>query len=221
MSELDIGALFDLHLPNVADRIADLGGTARRPAVRALPRVRPGARRRRDGHAGRRAGAEPPAARRVRAGRGGQLRAARRRGGGHRPRGSYDGLGRRRTTDSATGSTAQGRDRGPAPWESYVDDPSEVADRRPAYRGRLAARLTRGLSQSSQRPGGAPRKSSSGMPPGPTVSDRGAAMRAPERRCRRCPGMAARTSIASGADCERMSCPAAPPSRRRRSPSRQ
>src|SRR5437868_15405866 len=30
--QLDLGALFDVHLPNVADRIADLGGTPAGPS---------------------------------------------------------------------------------------------------------------------------------------------------------------------------------------------
>jgi AraC family transcriptional regulator len=42
-------------------------------------------------------------------------------------RGSYDGL-----PDAYDGLHewihAQGRDEGPGPWESYVDDPAEVGD---------------------------------------------------------------------------------------------
>ena len=51
MNELDLAALFDEHLPNIAHRLADMGIE---PAARrtALPRVRPGARRRRDRHPG-------------------------------------------------------------------------------------------------------------------------------------------------------------------------
>ena len=47
MEALDLSVLFDEHLPNIAHRLADLG-VARRTAVRSLPPVRPGRRRRRD-----------------------------------------------------------------------------------------------------------------------------------------------------------------------------
>jgi effector-binding domain-containing protein len=127
--ELDLGALFDLHLPNVADRIADLGGTPSGPSygryhefgperadvemgipvVAPVANVRPLA----ECEAGEVGNSELP---------GGRAAVTVHEG-------SYDGLkdtyARLRDWIEAQGLVA-----GAGPWESYVTDPSEVTDPR-------------------------------------------------------------------------------------------
>jgi len=125
--ELDIGALFDRWFPEVVDRLSDLGGVPSGPPYAryhqfgpegtdiefGLPVEQPVANLRpvaetEDGEIG---ASELP---------GGELAVTVHRG-------SYDGLAA--TYERLDGWIhAQGREHGPAPWESYVDDPSEVAD---------------------------------------------------------------------------------------------
>jgi AraC family transcriptional regulator len=127
MSDLDLGKLFDLHLPNVAHRIADLGGEAvgapygryhqwgpedvdveigipvRAPVanLRSLEEAEPGEA----------AASELP---------GGRAAVTVHRG-------TYDGLPQ--TYERLRGWIGQqGQQPSGAPWESYVDDPSEVED---------------------------------------------------------------------------------------------
>jgi AraC family transcriptional regulator len=122
-----LGELFDRHLPNIADRVADLGGTpAGAPFARyhhfspdsvdveiGIPVVAPVANLR------PLAEAEPGEV------AGGELPAGRVAITVHR--GSYDGLaGTYRRLEAWL--EAGGHAAGPAPWESYIDDPTEVED---------------------------------------------------------------------------------------------
>lgn len=122
-----LGELFDRHLPNIADRIADLGGTpAGAPFARyhlfsedsvdveiGIPVVAPVANLR------PLAEAEPGEV------AGGELPAGRAAITVHR--GSYDGLADTYRRLEAW-LEAAGHAAGPAPWESYIDDPTEVED---------------------------------------------------------------------------------------------
>jgi effector-binding domain-containing protein len=121
----DLAGLFDEHLPNIAHRLADMGVQPAGPpyaryhefgpenvdveigipTASPVPNVPPLA----DATAGEMASAELP---------GGQVAITVHRG-------SYDGLAAtyEQLHDWIHG---QGHEEGPAPWESYVDDPSEV-----------------------------------------------------------------------------------------------
>jgi AraC family transcriptional regulator len=125
MSELDLGVLFGEHLPNIAHRLADLGiepagapygryhefGPERAVAEIGIPTKAPASTLSPIATAadGELAQSELP---------GGEVAIAVHRG-------SYDGL-------PATYATLErwienkGRSAGGAPWESYVNDPSEV-----------------------------------------------------------------------------------------------
>ena len=127
MNELDLSELFDTHLPNIADQIANMGGSPTGapygryhefgpeqvdveigiPIAMPVGDLRPLAE------------AEP-----------GELGASELPGGRAAVlvhRGSYDGLGG--TYDGLHDWLhANGHEEGPGPWESYIDDPSEVED---------------------------------------------------------------------------------------------
>lgn len=127
MAELDLGELFDTQLPNVADRIADLGGeVAGAPYGRyhafgpegvdieiGIPVAAPVANLRAlvDCEPGEAGASELP---------GGRVAMAVHRG-------SYDGLGAAHD-QLAEWMREGGHAPGAAPWESYVDDPAGAED---------------------------------------------------------------------------------------------
>lgn len=127
MAELDLGRLFGEHLPNVAHGIADRGGEIAGPPYGRYHAWGPDAV---DVEIGVPVAAPIGDLRPLAECEPGEIGASGLPGGEAAVtvhRGSYDGL--REAYDRLhEWINAQGRDEGSGPWESYVDDPGEVAD---------------------------------------------------------------------------------------------
>jgi effector-binding domain-containing protein len=125
--DLDLGGLFDLHLPNVADRLADLGGTPAGPPYGryheygpqqadveiGIPVIEPVANLRplAECEPGEIGNSELP---------GGRAAVTVHAGGYDSLAATYDRL--------RDWIAAEGLEDAPGPWESYITDPSEVSD---------------------------------------------------------------------------------------------
>lgn len=127
MAELDLRALFDTHLPNVADRVADLGGMPAGPPYGRYHRFGPDVV---DVEIGFPVEAPIGTLRPLDECEPGEVGSSKLPGGAAAVTvvvGSYDRLAATydRLHDWIHG---QGRDEGSGPWESYIQDPGEFEE---------------------------------------------------------------------------------------------
>jgi effector-binding domain-containing protein len=125
--QLDVGALFGLHMANVADRIADLGGTPAGPPYARYHEFGP---ERADIEFGIPVASPVPNLRPLAECEPGEVGAGELPGGPAAitlHMGAYPGLGGAYERLQSW-IPAQGRTPGVAPWESYINDPTEVAE---------------------------------------------------------------------------------------------
>ena len=127
MEELDLAALFDEHLPNIAHRLGDMGIEPAGPPYGRYHEFGP---EKVDVEIGIPISAPAPNLRALADAEPGEMASSELPGGPAAVtvhRGSYDGL--KDVYDALhEWIHVQGHDEGPAPWESYVDDPSEVEE---------------------------------------------------------------------------------------------
>ena len=127
MTELNLAELFDTHLPNIADQIVNLGGE---PAGAPYGRYHQFGPEQVDVEIGIPVAAPVANLRPLAECEPGEM------GSSELPGGEAAVLVHRGPYDTLSGAYdqlhdwihSQGRDEGPGPWESYVDDPSEVSD---------------------------------------------------------------------------------------------
>ncbi|HEX3219376.1 MAG TPA: GyrI-like domain-containing protein [Candidatus Limnocylindria bacterium] len=127
ITEIDLGELFDFHLPNIADGIANRGGE---PAGAPYGRYHEFGPEQVDVEIGIPVSMPLAGLRPLGECEPGELGTSELPGGNAAVSvhlGPYDGLSTAydRLHDWIH---ANGHDEGPGPWESYIDDPSEVAD---------------------------------------------------------------------------------------------